>query len=205
MRAMGGRSDIVVRSLLDAQGLRWMLRHSVSSMANAPVGNAILLLSTIGIVRVSGLSGVTARLLRREGIAYKERLGLSIAGILFAAILALYLWGILGKGHLLLGITGSVMSGPLKDGAFCLLFILFFLPATVIGFITNRFRSADDVLRALVSLYGRYAAFFLTMLIASQLLSVLEYSRLSQVMGLGDTGFRILAAFLFWLPIFSRH
>lgn len=197
----GSGNGIIVRSLLDTQGLRWMISHSVSALSDAPVGNAMLLLSIIGIVRGSGIPGVLSRLYRKGEIAYKERLGIAFAAFLFLIITALYLWGVFGADHVLLGITGSVTSGPLPAGALFLLFILISLPATVLGFMTDRFRSADDVLRALVSLYGRYATFFLTMLIASQFLAVLEYSRLSLVMGLAPSGFRILSFIIYWLPL----
>lgn len=190
-----------LRSLLDTQGLRWLVSNSVAAMSAAPVGNALLIVSGIGIVSRCGVIGVLSRLFRGDGISYKERSALTASAVLFLLVFFILLWGIIGPNRTLLSLTGSVSYGPLPDGGVFLLFLLFALPAIMYGFIAVRFRDVDDMLEAAAALSGRVASFFLTLLVASQLLAAVQYSGLDKMLGIGEPGWAIVSFVIWWLPL----
>ncbi len=201
LRGVGRSDGAQLRSLLDAQGIRWMLSNSARSMAAAPVGNAILLLSCLGIFSKSGLSDALGRLLRKGYIAYKERMALLLAGVLFVAILALTLIGVFGRDHLLSGLSGGLLRGPLLDGSVFLLFLAVAVPSVVYGLTVYRLRNVDDIISGMVSLFAPLASFFLTMLIASQLIAAYDYSGLSALLPVTPPIGAAIRFFIWWLPL----
>lgn len=191
----------VLRSLLDVQGIRWMIRHSASAIAAAPVGNAMLLLSAAGVVCRSGIMVLLPGIRHGNTLSYKQRSALSVSSVLFLLILAAVVWGIAGRGHVLLSLTGEVGGGPLPDGIAFLLFVLIAIPSVVYGYVAGQLRDLNDVIRAMTCLYGRYSSFFLTLLVASQLVAACGYSGLSNLIGHGGTAWNIIRFVLWWLPL----
>lgn len=205
LRGVGQGNPLTLRSLLEAQGVRWMIRHFPTSISQAPVGNALLLLSGLGVLGCSGLSNAVVRAIRRSGISYKERLGLRLACIVTAICLVLLLMGLFTGQRVLLGVTGSLLSGPIPDGAVFLLFTAVTLASVVFGYTADRFRDADDLIDALTCLIPRYAAFFLTLMIASQILAALDYSGLTGLADMNPTSLRWFKFVLWWLPLPIIH
>ena len=201
LRGVGRGAAVPLRSLLDAQGIRWLLRNLARSMAAAPVGNAVLLLSCLGVFGKSGLGHALARVVRKGNIAYKERMALLLAGVIFAAILALTGIGVFGRNHLLSGLSGGFLQGPLIDGAVFLLFLAVAVPSIVYGLTVYRLRNIDDIINGMVSLYVPLASFFLTMLIASQLIAAYDYSGLSALLPVSAATGAAIRFLIWWLPL----
>lgn len=201
MRGIERNSDIVLRSLLDAQGIRWLLGNSVAAMSAAPAGNAILLLSAIGLVCKSGLWRALCRLSGKDALSYKERVGLVMALLVVLVFAALVIVGLFFGDRVLLGLTGSVMPSPLADGIMLMLFLLVFLPSLVYGFATGIFRNTDSVLDGMMWLASYLTSFLITMLVGSQLLAAFDYSGLDTIMRIGTKGWRILEFIVWWLPL----
>lgn len=201
LRSVSRNSDILFRSLLDVDGLRWFIRNSTSVISSAPVGNALLILSAVGVVRDSGIVAVAIRLWRGRAVAYKEKSGYIASMAVLFMLLLLIAQGIFGGRHVLLGLSGTLSSSPLLSGAVLLCFLLVGLPSVVYGLTSGRFRCVDDVIDALVSLYIPYASFFLTLLVGTQLLAVLDYSGLTRLLNIGASEMRILSFVVWWAPL----
>ena len=201
MRGIERNSDIVLRSLLDSQGIRWLISNSVTAISAAPVGNAILLLSAIGLVCKSGLWRAICRLSGKDALSYKERVGLAVALIVMALFAGLVVIGLCFGDRVLLGLTGTLLPSPLADGIMLMLFLLAGLPSVVYGFATGIFRNADSVIGALLWLAPYMASFLITMLVASQLLAAIDYSGLESVLGISVRGWRVLELLVWWLPL----
>lgn len=201
MRGIERNSDIVLRSLLDAQGMRWLVSNSAVAISVAPVGNAILLLSAIGLVYKSGLWRVLCRLSAKEALSYKERVGLAMAMIVMVLFAGLVVTGLFFGDRVLLGITGTLLPSPLSDGIMLMLFLLTGLPSVVYGSATGIFRNTDSVIGALLWLAYYMSSLLITMLVASQLLAAFDYSGLDRIIGLGAYGRRVLEPLVWWLPL----
>lgn len=201
LRGVGRSTAVPLRSLLDAQGIRWLLRNSARSMAAAPVGNAVLLLSCLGVFGRSGLGDVLVRVVCKGNIAYKERMALLLAGVIFMIILVLTGIGVFGRNHLLSGLSGRFLQGPLMDGAMFLLFLAVAVPSVVYGLTVYRFRNIDDIINSMVSLFIPLASFFLTMLIASQLIAAYDYSGLSALLPVSPGTGTAIRFLIWWLPL----
>lgn len=201
LRVMGQNSHLSLRSLLDTMGIRWMIRHFPMSIAQAPVGNALLLFSGLGLLNGSGLSNAIGRSVHRSGLSYKERMGLRLSYVVITICLILFFMGLFSGQRILLGITGSLLTGPVPDGAIFLLFTPVALASAVFGYTSDRFRNGDDFIDAMVSLIPRYASFFIALLIASQILTVFEYSGLNDLLNLSSIVWCWIEFILWWLPL----
>lgn len=202
MRGVERNSDVVLRSLLDAHGIRWLISNSASAISDAPVGNAILLFSAAGLVYGSGLWRALCRLYGKGVLSYKERVGLVIALIVTVVYTMLIIVGLFFGNHVLLGLTGTLLPSPLADGIMLILFLLTALPSVVYGFATGTFRNSGSVLSAILWLASSLASFLIAMFVGAQLLAAFEYSGLDAVIGLGPDGWRILEMLVWWLPLF---
>lgn len=188
--------DPVLRSLLDSEGIRAMVRGAGSAIAAAPVGSALLLLMAVGVFRSSGIVAFFS-----SGASLKERRAMLLAAITLALILALYIFGLLGGKRVLLGFTGSLRRSPMLDGGFFLLFILVSVPSIVYGLTADRFRTAGNILEGMVSRIPAYASYFVALLVSSQLMAAVSWSGLDTLLGIGPNGFKWLSAAAYWLPM----
>ncbi|WP_372797802.1 AbgT family transporter [Litorivivens sp.] len=75
---------LIVRSLLSADGLRWMVTHTVKNFVSfAPVGTVLVAILGIGLAEHSGLLGALLR-----ALVARTRDNLLTAGIVFAGVLS---------------------------------------------------------------------------------------------------------------------
>lgn len=201
MRHIMINSDIVLRSVLDGQGLRWLIRNAVSSISAAPVGNSLLILSGAGIVYGSGVWNSIARIYHKQNLSYKERVGLLMAVAVLLMYIALITAGLFFGHRVLLGQTGTIADSPLADGAVLLLFFLVSLPSMVYGFAIGTLRNSDNVVDALSALFHLFASFYITVMAGSLLLAVFDYTGLDMLLGVGDAGMSVIKFVVWWLPL----
>ncbi len=201
MRRIQLNSDIILRSVLDGQGLRWLVRNAVSSISSAPVGNSLLILSGAGIVYGSGIWNSIARMFKSPNLSYKERVGLVMAAVVLLMYLAMIIAGLFFGHRVLLGQTGTIADSPFADGAILMLFFLVALPSMVYGFAVGTLRNSDNVVDALTAMFKLCASFYITMMTGSLLLAVFDYTGLDMLLGVGNGGMRVLRFLIWWLPL----
>lgn len=196
--SMSGNNDLTIHSVLGVSGIRWAVRSAASSLAQAPIGQAVMIFMAIGAGRGSGLFRALAHL---TGLSPKERLAFIISMSILAVYILLIIMGIFTGSHLLLGVTGTLAGSPFVDGFVFLAMLGICLPALVYGLSTDTFNTAMDCVNAFCRILPSAAQFLVTMLIAAQLISTLQYTGLNSALGLGYTGMRVLSFMIYWLPL----
>lgn len=208
IRGINKNDELILRSLLNAQGIRWMVRSAASALSTAPIGNALLILISIGVAISSGIWKTLRLSFYRGKISPKERNAIIVSVIILFMYLVLIGHGLFGESHLLLGVSGALLRSPFMSGAVFLLTVAIVLPSIAYGLITDAFRTAEDCINACTYTISSAASFLITMLFASQLLSAINYSHLDIFLHLNSTTMHIISLLLYWLPlplILVRH
>lgn len=195
---VGGNSDMSLRSVLGVSGLRWAVRTAATCLADAPVGNALMLFIAIGAGRGSGLFRALSRL---RNLSPKETTAFYISLVVLAIYVLLIVLGVFAGSHLLLGITGTLKGSPLYEGLLFLLMLGVCLPSLVYGLSTETFRTVSDCVDAFCTIMVPFAHFLVTMLVAAQLLQTLEYTHIDALLGITDGAMRIVSFLIYWLPL----
>lgn len=201
LRNVDVNSELVLRSLLTIDGVRFLLHNSVSLFDDAPIANILMLLFTIGVANRSLLFKTLSLFLHHKSLSYKQYASLLLSCIVFALLFVLLLYGIFGPGHILLSISGTLKNSPLIDGFFAILMILVLLPCLIYGMATDSFNVVDDGIEALVSVIRLVPSYLLTLFMASFLMSVITYSRIDVLIGAGTTAIQLFSQILYWLPL----
>lgn len=201
IRGVNKNDELILRNLLNVQGIRWMVRSAASSLSTAPIGNALLILISIGIGISSGIWKTLIQLFSRGKLSPKERNAITVSVIILFLYLVMIGLGLFGKSHLLLGVTGTLHNSPFLSGAVFLLTLAIVLPSIFYGMITDAFRTADDCINAGTYTISTAASFLITMLFASQLLSAINYSHLDIFLHLNTTTMNIISLLLYWIPL----
>ena len=196
-----------IQSLLDAEGIRWVLGHVVENYVQAPaLGIVLLLFMGLGIFVRSGMYAVLKRVSQREKLlSRKERRALTLAlGVLLVYIgcvlLALFLpW------NFLLGVTGNWFHSPFSKGLVYILSIGIGLSGMVYGFVSDTFRSLTDVFQSMSWLIARKSSYFVALFFIVQFFASLEYTRLVDGLNIeGDIWEVVFHSFCF-LPLFADY
>ncbi len=201
LRNVDVNSELVLRSLLTIDGVRFLLHNSVSLFDDAPIANILRLLFTIGVANRSSLFKTVSHFIHHKPLSYKQYASLLLSCIVFALLFVLLLYGIFGPGHILLSISGTLKNSPLIDGFFAILMILVLLPCLIYGMATDSFNVVDDGIEALVSVIRLVPSYLLTLFMASFLMSVITYSRIDVLIGAGTTAIQLFSQILYWLPL----
>ncbi|MBO5932564.1 MAG: AbgT family transporter [Bacteroidaceae bacterium] len=201
LRNVDVNSELVLRSLLTIDGVRFLLHNSVSLFDDAPIANILMLLFTIGVANRSSLFKTVSHFIHHKPLSYKQYASLLLSCIVFALLFVLLLYGIFGPGHILLSISGTLKNSPLIDGFFAILMILVLLPCLIYGMATDSFNVVDDGIEALVSVIRLVPSYLLTLFMASFLMSVITYSRIDVLIGAGTTAIQLFSQILYWLPL----
>lgn len=201
IRGINKNDELILSSLLNAQGIRWMVRSAASALSSAPIGNALLILISIGVSISSGIWKTLKQLFSRGKLSPKERNAITVSLIILFLYLVLIGLGLFGKSHLLLGVTGTLRNSPFLSGAVFLLTVAIVLPSIFYGMITDAFRTIDDCINACTYTISTAASFLITMLFASQLLSAIDYSHLDIFLHLPSAAMQTISFLLYWLPL----
>lgn len=201
LRNINVNSELILRSLLTIDGVRYLLHNSVSLLDDAPIANILMLLFTIGVANRSLLFKTLSLFLHHKSLSYKQYASLLLSFIVFVLMFLLLIYGVFGPEHLLLSISGTLKNSPLIDGFFAILMILVLLPCLIYGMATDSFNVVDDGIDALVSVIRLVPSYLLTLFMASFLMSVITYSRIDVLIGAGTTAIQLFSQILYWLPL----
>lgn len=201
LRNINVNSELILRSLLTIDGVRYLLHNSVSLLDDAPIANILMLLFTIGVANRSLLFKTLSLFLHHKSLSYKQYASLLLSFIVFMLMFLLLIYGVFGPEHLLLSISGTLKNSPLVDGFFAILMILGLLPCLIYGMATDSFNVVDDGIEALVSVIRLVPSYLLTLFMASFLMSVITYSRIDILLGVGTVGITLFSQILYWLPL----
>jgi aminobenzoyl-glutamate transport protein len=201
LRNINVNSELILRSLLTIDGVRYLLHNSVSLLDDAPIANILMVLFTIGVANRSLLFKTLSLFLHHKSLSYKQYASLLLSFIVFVLMFLLLIYGVFGPEHLLLSISGTLKNSPLIDGFFAILMILVLLPCLIYGMATDSFNVVDDGIEALVSVIRLVPSYLLTLFMASFLMSVITYSRIDILLGVGTVGITLFSQILYWLPL----
>lgn len=95
------------RSILDADGLRWLFRHASDCLHSRLVMFALCCLMMQGVIKESGILPLGRAFLDQKFLRYTAVYAVVFLTILFAAA---------KPGSPLLSITGGIVGSPLMDG-----------------------------------------------------------------------------------------
>jgi len=171
-----------VQSLLSAEGVRWLLGHTLENYVQTPaLGISLVLFMGLGVGYRSGLYDALRRFLHKEKmLSRKERraLTLAVAIVLLLGIgvgVSLFLpW------NLFWGVTGGWLHSPISKGVVYLLSVGVGLVGMVYGYAADVYRKLSDVFQGMSDLIVRRAPFFVTLFFVVQFFEALEYVRLAE-------------------------
>ena len=176
-------------SLLSGEGVRWWVRSLLPNFASAPLGEALLLLFALGMARRCG--------------RLRWSKALIVMAVAFAVIAALLLWGVFSGN--LLSATAAWRNSPLQSGWLPLLCMAVSVPCVCYGLANGSFATPSQVLAAFGSEVARCAPVFLTLFVASQLVSAAAWSRLPEACGVGQKAWAWVTFVIYWLPFACEY
>ena len=182
-----------VNSLLSGEGVRWWMRSVLPSFVASPVGEMLLVLFTLGAIKVTHSSEEARGRLRPWAVAL----------VVFALLTGLVVWGVMSG--CLLSVTGRWAHSPLQAGWLPVLSLLVGIPCLSFGLTNGTLTSGSQVLEALSSEVKRCAPAFVTLFVASQLVAVLNYSRLPQACGIGEKAYTYIVYAIYWIPFIVTY
>lgn len=187
----------LVPSMLSEESVRWFVRHSIEHVSAAPLAQVLLVLLAVGSLRSSGLWSV---MWSREGLAQRQRHALYLVLVIFMMYLALVVMELLPGGNLL-SVTGYVIGGPFASGWLFVSSVAVVVPSIVYGFVCGQWHSGAEMSAGLASGIGSYASYFITLLVASQLMAAVQYVRLFSLFRLSSVVQSLIEALVYFLPL----
>lgn len=197
----------VLSSLLSSNSVRWFVRHSIDNIATAPIVEALLVLLMVGAVEQSGIGKIVSGLVREHtlpSLTRHQRYALHISLGVFVVCVLIVAMGFVGPGGNLLSVTGRIAGGPFARGWLPLLCVCICIPCISYGWISDLWNTGHDVLWGLTSAIARCSGYFVTLIVASQLMAIVRYLRLFELIGWGDGGTviaSVCAAIIYGFPL----
>lgn len=194
----------VLPSLLSADSVRWFVRHSIDNIAAAPIVEVLLLLVMMGAVEQSGLWNMLLGILRERtfpSLSRQQKYALHISVAVFLVCLSVIAVGLWGAGGNLLSVTGRIAGGPFSRGWLPLLCICVCIPCICYAWIGGLWHTERDVLSGLSATISRQSGYFITLIVASQLMATMQYLQLFEFLGWGSGAVNVCAAIVYGLPL----
>lgn len=198
MKHLGGNTDLSIRSVLGISGVRWAVRSAQECLSDAPIGNAVMLFMSIGVVKGCGLLRAA---LHFKNLSPKEQTSLYVGFATLIVCLVIIVLGLFAGSNLLLSVTGRLAGSPLYDGFVFLLMIAVSVPSLVYGFMSDNIRGLNDCMNAFACMAVPMTHFIITLLVASQLVQTLYYTNICQVAGLNIQAMKYIAFIIYWIPM----
>ena len=179
-------SEEAVVNLLSDAGVRWMVRHCVENITAAPIAEVLLVLLMIGAVKQSELPDCVRLLVRERTLtvlSQRQGYALRISFIVLGFLLGVLLLGIVPPWGNLLSVTGSVIGGPLSGGWLFVLSLLVCIPSLCYGCLNGVWHTEREVLQAFTSEVSRCSCYFVTLIVAAQIVAAVQYTQLLACMG----------------------
>ena len=193
-------------SLLSSDSSRWFVRHSIEHIASAPLVYVLLVLIMMSAVRSCGVVFYVKHLFRerrRPSLTRRQQYASRIAWGVFLVCMAMVLWGIVSPKGNLLSVTGHIAGGPLSSGWLFMLFVIVCVPCLVYGCMAGLWHTPQSVLKAFTAEIARCSDYFVTYIIASQLVAALHYTHFFQLLGWGSSAVSLFALLVYGIPLVS--
>ena len=184
-------------SILSNEGVRWMVRHSIANITAAPLAEVLLVLLLVGALRSSGLWHAWCHMRHLE---QRRRHALVVASVVMVTLLGVVLLGIRPGGNLL-SVTGHLAGGPFASGWLFLLTLVVVIPAIVYGKMCEVWHSAGELYEGLSSEIVSAASYFVTLVVASQLVATMHYVQLFPLIGLSPTMQSLCIGLIYAVPL----
>ena len=196
---MGG-----VQSLLSAEGIRWVLGHTLENYVQAPaLGMALVFFMGLGVGVRSGLYDASRRFVQKgKMISRKERRALTLAVFVFSLFGVLIGVSLFLPWNLFWGVTGGWLHSPISKGIVYLLSVGIGLAGMVYGYVADVYRSMSDVVKGMSCLIARRASFFVTLFFVVQFFSSLEYVRLMAYLQWPEAVMSVIYQICSFVPVF---
>lgn len=194
----------MIPSLLSADSFRWFVRYGVGHVADAPIVQVLFVLLMVGAARGCGLLRHLKHLIyereylpltRRQRYAARVSWGIFVLSIFFV------LSGVLLPGGSLLSVTGRIVGGPLSRGWLFLLCIVVCVSCWAYGRLSGLWYTERGALQAFTSEIARCSHYFVTLIVASQLVAALHYVHIFDLLGWGAALTRWCVTLLYGLPL----
>ena len=195
---------MLIPNLLGADSVRYFVRHSIEHIAAAPFVEAILLLIMVSAVKQSGLWQYFVEAIRERALpalSRRQSYAMRVSLIVFVVCTLIVAMGLIGPRGNLLSVTGHISGGPFAQGWLPLSCVCVCVPCICYGWLSGVWSTERAVLSALSTSIARYASYFVTLVIASQLMAAIHYLRLSDFFSWGDTALTICAIVVYGLPL----
>ena len=193
-----------VQSLLSAEGVRWVLGHTLENYVRTPaLGMALVLFMGLGVGCRSGLYDALRRFLHKgKMLSRKERRALTLA-------IAVFLFWVIGVSlflflpwNLFWSVTGGWLHSPISKGVVYLLAVGVGLVGMVYGYVADVYRNLSDVFRGMSCLIVRKAPFFVTLFFVVQFFEALEYVRLAEALHCPSELVKVVYQLCCFVPMF---
>lgn len=194
----------VVPSLMSSDSMRWFVRHSIEHIANAPIVQVVLVLLLIGVVRSCGVIryvGYVIRNHKQPSLSRRQQYASRVALVLFGVCVLLLLWGVVPVGGNMLSVTGRIVGGPLANGWLFVLLLLVCVPCVVYGRMAGIWLNEYETIAALASEIAHCSGYFITFIVASQLMAAFEYIHLFELLGWGRYAVGLFSMCIYGLPL----
>lgn len=186
-----------VPSMLTGESVRWFVRHSIEHVSAAPLAQVLLVLLATGALRSSGL---WSAMWGYGGLAQRQRHALFVASVVFVVGLVLVAIGLL-PGGTLLSVTGYIVGGPFASGWLFVLSVVVVIPCVIYGLMCGQWHSGSEMSAGLASGIGAYASYFITLLVASQLMAAVQYVHLFSLLRLSPVVQNLIEGMVYGLPL----
>lgn len=191
-------------NLLGPDSVRYFVRHGIEHISAAPVVEVLLLLLMVGAVGQSGLWSHLLSVLHLRtvpSLTRRHSYALRVSMVVFVICVAIVLMGLVGPRGNLLSVTGSIAGGPFSCGWLLLLTVSVVLPCICYGVMSGLWSSEGEVFSAITAVIARRSDYFVTLIVASQLMAAVQYLGLYQLLGWGDTAISLCALIVYGLPL----
>ena len=195
---------MLIPNLLGADSVRYFVRHSIEHIAAAPFVEVILLLMMASAVEQSGLWRYFVEAVREctlPALSRRQSYAMRISLIVFVVCVLVVGMGLIGPRGNLLSVTGHIAGGPFAQGWLPLLCVCICIPCICYGWLSGVWNTERAVLSALAISIARYSSYFVTLVIASQLMAAIHYLHLFDLFGWGNTALSVCAVIVYGLPL----
>lgn len=194
-------SDGTVNNLLDPDGIRWCVRSSVRNISRAPLAQTLVLFMCVSVLFESGLMGVLLTLARERkwstgSLSLKQRRALMCTIGVFELIVVLLIVLIVFPGAILFTAFGTYESSSLQQGMWGIAAFITIASCNAFGYVSGKIITQLDFLRAHTFFISKCANYFITLGLAAEFVSCLEYTSLVSA----DT-IAVLSECLYYIPI----
>ena len=192
----------ILPNLLSGEGMRWLVRHSVDNIAAAPLVEVLLVLISAGALHSSGL--FDAMIHRERHTVRRDRHALRIALVVLVICACVVLVSIAPGGNLL-GVTGHIAGGPFATGWLFLLALVVIIPCILYGYMSGQWHTREELFTGITSELSTCASYFVTLIVASQLMGIAQYTHLFELIKAPSIVRDIIEASIYILPLIALY